>query len=67
MKDDTVLGFIMFISHILIFLFGMFFVWGLSIKPNILIPEYEWKCTHAVIINDDPSKTECTVYKKNVQ
>jgi hypothetical protein len=67
MKDDTVLGFIMFISHIFTFLFGMFFIWGLSIKPNILISEYDWKCTHAVIINDDPSKTECTVYKKNVQ
>ncbi len=59
--------FVTWIIGILAFLFGMFFIWGLSIKPNILIPEYEWKCTHAVIINDDPSKTECVLYKRQDQ
>ena len=24
-----------------------------------------WKCTNARIIDEDPSKTECTVYKRN--
>jgi len=67
MKDDTVLGFIMFISHIFTFLLGMFLIWAMFIKHNILIPEQDWKCTHAIILNDDPSKTECTVYKKNDQ
>lgn len=28
-----------------------------------LIPKSKWKCSGAYIINDDPSNTECNVYK----
>jgi hypothetical protein len=67
MKNDNVLGFIMLATCILTFLSGMFFIWALFIKHSIIIPEQDWKCTHAIILNDDPSKTECTVYKRNDQ
>ena len=28
------------------------------------LPKYQWKCTNARIVNEDPSNTECTVYKR---
>lgn len=28
-----------------------------------MIPKSDWKCTGAYIIDDDPSNTECNVYK----
>lgn len=30
----------------------------------IKIQNTDWKCTQAIIIDDDPSKTECVVYKR---
>ena len=31
---------------------------------NYHIPRSEWKCKQAIVINDDPSNTECTMYVK---
>lgn len=28
------------------------------------LPKHQWKCTNASIVNEDPSNTECTVYKR---
>ena len=28
------------------------------------IPKSKWKCNAATIINDDPSNTECSVYRR---
>jgi hypothetical protein len=65
MNDNFVTWFIHSVAIIFTFLLWSFVVW--IYKHNILIPEQDWKCTHAIILDDDPSKTECTVYKKNDQ
>lgn len=46
----------------IIFLIGVFFAYIFAMKGYIRIPEYEWKCTKAIIIKDDPSNTECIIY-----
>ena len=48
-------------------LFGFFLAWVAFGKDTICLTETKWKCKHAVIINDDPSKTECVIYKRNDQ
>lgn len=35
-----------------------------NISTAYHLPKHLWKCTHADIINNDPSNTECTNYKK---
>lgn len=46
---------------------GFLIGWTIFAKQTIILPEYHWKCKHAVIINDDPSKTQCVLYKRNDQ
>lgn len=51
------------VSIILGFLIGIVF-FALPDIGKIKINDDKWKCTQAVIINNDPSKTECIVYKR---
>ena len=36
----------------------------LMLSTSIPISKDNWKCTHAIMIDDDPSKTECSVYSR---
>lgn len=63
MKDDVVA----IVICIFCTMVGIFIGWAMFAKSNILLSEYNWKCKHAVIINDDPSKTQCVIYKRNDQ
>lgn len=63
MNNDRV-GSIDVIMIIASIVFGACFTYQVGIKGYIMLPEKAWKCTNADIINDDPSKTDCTVYKK---
>lgn len=54
--------------EIVLFLFYVLFVLGIigiDSMQFLYIKKREWKCTQAVIINGDPSNTECVVYEKN--
>lgn len=54
--------------EIVLFLFYVLFVLGIIGIDSMQfhhIKKREWKCTQAVIINGDPSNTECVVYEKN--
>lgn len=62
MKDILESGIVIGGLFALIFLFGCFITYIGFIQKNISIPTKEWKCTKAIIINDDPSKTECIIY-----
>ena len=62
MKDELESGIVIGGLFLLIFLFGCFMTYIGFIQNNIRIPEKDWKCTKAIIINDDPSKTECIIY-----
>lgn len=46
----------------LVFFSGCFFTYVALVADKITIPVKEWKCTKAIVINDDPSKTECIIY-----
>lgn len=43
---------------LLVFLFGGFITYVSFVADNIRIQKNEWKCSKAIIIDDDPSKTE---------
>ena len=62
MKDILESSLILSGIVLLIFLFGSFMTYISFVRDYITIPEKEWKCTKAIIINDDPSKTECIIY-----
>jgi hypothetical protein len=64
MKDND--EFIIVICILCTFV-GVFIGLVIVCSTNIILPEYHWKCKHAVIINDDPSKTQCVLYKRNDQ
>lgn len=66
MKDILESTIITTLLSAMLFLAGVFFTYIFGIKYYIRIPEQGWKCTKAQIINNDPSRTECTLYvKKN--
>lgn len=65
MKDNN--EFIIAILCIFCIVVGIFIGWVIFAKRTIILPEYHWKCKHAVIINDDPSNTQCVLYKRNDQ
>lgn len=51
------------ILYILI-LFSIVLWISLNLSDGIHLSKNEWKCTQADIIDNDPSNTKCTVYKK---
>ena len=53
-------------TFVIIFLLLFAIVIGLlSLFVNSYqLPKYQWKCTNASIVDEDPSNTECTVYKR---
>jgi len=62
MKDALESAIILGGIILLIFFFGCYVTYIGFVMDYIHIPEKEWKCTKAIIINDDPSKTECIIY-----
>ncbi len=36
----------------------------LLLLTTIPISKEKWKCTHAIMMDNDPSKTECSVYSR---
>jgi hypothetical protein len=65
MNDDKAPEIIVLILLFLTFLFGVLVNWIIVTEDYVRIPKQEWKCKSAIIVNDDPSKTECTLYKRN--
>lgn len=67
MKDDVVDMWFCVVMCLLCTLIGFSVALIFFTKSNIILSEYDWKCKHAVIIDDDPSKTQCVIYKRNDQ
>ena len=53
-----------FSSIALSFIAGMWVMLVMVDSFDYMISKRYWKCSNASIINDDPSHTECNVYKK---
>lgn len=64
MKDITESTIIVTLLVAIIFFAGVFNSYIFGIKDYLRIPEKQWKCTKAIVINDDPSNTECIRYER---
>ena len=53
-----------FVIIFLLLLFGIVIGLLTLVVDSYQLPKYQWKCTNARIVNEDPSNTECTVYKR---
>lgn len=56
-RDDNIIFWLLVVTLLVCFILGKEIL-------NYHIPRSEWKCKQAIVINDDPSNTECTMYVK---
>ena len=56
-RDDNIIFWLLLVTLLVCYILS-------KEMSNYHIPRSEWKCKQAIVINDDPSNTECTMYVK---